>query len=717
MAGKLRPTLLLFVVLALLHIAPIWSVHYLPTGDGPSHIYNAWILHGLLTGDAPPHIARAYQIDWKPHPNWTGHLLMAAAIAVVPPLVAEKLLVTFILVMLLAGAWFLNTSIDPRNSVYAFLAFPFLYAQTLVAGYYNYTLGVALFLFILGYWWRHRQRPSPASVVVLAVLLVLAYFSHPMSALLGCGSIVLLSLLLGRFAQLVALVPVSGLLVLFGRTEGSNVGAPLKTSIDWGAARILVDFDTIYSFGEDQRPIALTVAFACVTLILVTHLLDIRDRMRDRPRDANAIAGVVLALIAMMFWIPTAAGTRDLFTGRSQLFILLTLPAWFTPSLTRRWRAALLAALSLLAVANAAVVWKRIHGLSADVERLVRAFDPIEPDTTLLPLPYDRPHSESYVDVFVHAISYVALEKRLVDLANYEPSTQYFPIAHRGPALGSHLIDTNPGSIDLAQPVARADYVATYQLTRDAPNYQTLNFLYALVKDDGVLRIHHRRAPITGAFDLVLLPLLGTRTDLGAPAGARWRIDQQIRNRGPRPVRVLFRECLNDLPCELRVEAGQSIPVASSDRRFTFVRVPRGSTELLEVTTVARRTDVNRPETSVPIPAAPERAFSRGGTRLANIDTRQKKVGLRVYVFGEAPRHEVAFRLRAAGGGVVSERKFEVDNFGMFDNAELRSEVGGAPLPPLTDIEIEVAPDVRVWAFVTTTDADGRALVQASEAP
>jgi hypothetical protein len=710
---RLPTTLLLFVVLALLHIAPIWSVRYLPTGDGPSHIYNAWILHGLLTGTAPPHIASAYQVDWKPHPNWTGHLLMAAAIAVVPPLVAEKLLVTFILVLLLAGAWFLNTSIDPRNSVYAFLAFPFLYTQTLVAGYYNYTLGVALFLFILGYWWRHRERPSPVSVSILAVLLVLAYFSHPMSALLGCGSIVLLSLLLGRVGQLVALVPVSVLLVLFGRTEGSNVGAPLKTSIDWGAARILVDFDTIYAFGEDQRPIALAVAFACVTLILVTHLL----HMRDRHRDANAIAAVVLALMAMMFWIPTAAGTRDLFTGRSQLFILLTLPAWFTPSLTRRWRAALLAALSLLAVANATVVWNRVHQLSVDLERLVRAFDPIEPDTTLLPLPYERPHSESYVDVFVHAISYVALEKRLVDLANYEPHTQYFPIAYRGPAIGSHDIDTNPGSIDLTQPAARADYVATYQLTRDAPNYQSLNFLYAVVKDDGVLRIHHRRAPITGPYDFVLLPLLGTRTDLGAPAGARWRIDQQIRNRGTRPVRVLFRECLNDLPCELRVEAGQSIPVASTERRFTFVRVPRGSTELLEVTTVARRTDVNRPETSVPVPAAPEGAFSRGGARLANVDTRQKKVGVRVYVFGEAPRHEVTLRLRAAGGGVVSERTFEVENFGMFDNAELRSELAGAPLPPLTDIEIGVAPDVRVWAFVTTTDADGRAQVQVSEAP
>lgn len=704
-------TLILFVVLALLYIAPVWSVHYLPTGDGPSHIYNAWILHGLLTGSAPPNIAHAYQIDWKPHPNWTGHLLMAAALTAVPPLAAEKLLVTFILLLLLAGAWFLNTSIDPRNGVYAFLAFPFLYAQTLVAGYYNYTLGVALFLFILGVWWRHRHRATPFSAGILAMLLILAYFSHPMSALLGCGAIVLLSLLLRRFGHLIALLPAGLLLVTFSRTGGSNVGEPLVTSINWGAAYILAGFDAIYAFGEDQRPIALAVAFGLLTLILVTHLL----HFRDRHRDANAIAVLLLAMTAMMFWIPAAAGTRDLFTGRSQLFILLTLPAWFTPALTRRWRAALLAALSLLAVANAVVMWKRVHALSDDLERLVRAFDPIEPGTTLLPLPYDRPHSDSYVDVFVHAVSYVALEKHLVDLANYEPHTRYFPVAYRGPALGSHDIDTNPGSIDLAQPLARADFVAAYRIHRDAPNYRTLHALYALVKDDEIVSIHRRRAPWSEPHDLLLLPLLGTRTDLGAPGGARWRIDQQIRNRGPRAVNVMFRDCVSDLPCEFQLPPGHSLPVASAERRFAFLLVPRGST--LDVTTVALRSDVVQPETSVPIPAAPERVFSQGGARLANLDTRQKKAGLRLYVFGEAPRHAVTLRIRASGGNVAAERTFEVDNFGMFENAELRSEVGGAPLPERMDISIDVVAETKVWAFVTTTDAAGRAQVYLSKAP
>src|SRR5215212_10528590 len=109
-----RWTLPLFVLLAALYITPIWSVRYLPTGDGPTHVYNAWVLRVLATGDAPANITRAYRIDWTPFPNWTGHALMALAMLVVPPIVAEKLLLTLILVLLFTGAWRLCTAIDPQ---------------------------------------------------------------------------------------------------------------------------------------------------------------------------------------------------------------------------------------------------------------------------------------------------------------------------------------------------------------------------------------------------------------------------------------------------------------------------------------------------------------------------------------------------------------------------------------------------------------------------
>jgi hypothetical protein len=697
-----RWTLPLFVALAVLHLAPIWSVRYLPTGDGPIHVYNAWVLHELVTGHPPANLAHAYRVDWKPHPNWSGHAFMALAMTVVSPLVAEKLLVTLIVALTLGGTWFLATSVDPRNDVYAFLAFPFTWTQTLVAGYYNFSLSIGLFLIILGVWWRHRERATLGSISLLAALLVLCNFTHPMAAGLACGSIVLLSLLTRRFGHLLALLPVIPLLAIFGSTSASNTGAPPQLHISWDAARILTRVETLYSFDDRHRPIAIALALAYAALIVVTLL-------RERRREAHAIAVLALALIAMMFWVPAAQGTRELFTGRMQPFVFLILPAWFTPRLAGRWRAALVTLLSVLAIANAAIAFERIRHFGRELEQLVRTFDSMQPGTTLLPLLFDRPHSTSYVDVFAHFIGYVALDRRMVDLSNYEPSTHYFPIADRFPVIGSHQIDTEPGSIDLAHPAAHADYVITWQLPGDAPNRRSLRSLYRLTRESGALAIYRRMAPLPGPRELLLLPLLGTRNDLGAPNGVRWRIEQSLHNRDSRPLRAVIRPCPNDLWCDRELAAGEVLPLATSERRFAYLDIPRGTGELLGITTVVRRSDVDRPETSIAIPAVPERSFTRGGTSIDTIDTRGQKVGLRIYVLGDGVRYPVTLRLRSADDDtLVAERRFDIDNFGTYENAELRSEIANTPLPPILRVEINGPPEARVWAFVTTTDEGGR---------
>jgi hypothetical protein len=224
----------------------------------------------------------------------------------------------------------------------------------------------------------------------------------------------------------------------------------------------------------------------------------------------------------------------------------------------------------------------------------------------------------------------------------------------------------------------------------------------------GIWSIYRRMEPLPGPRELLILPLLGTRNDLGAPNGVRWRIEQSLHNRHSRPLRVGIRPCPNDVCCDCELAAGEVLPLATSERRFAYLDVPSGAGELLGITTVVRRVDVDRPETSISIPAVPERSFTRGGTRIGDIDTRGQKVGLRIYVLGDGVRYPMTLRLRSATGGpMVAERRFEIDSFGMYENAELRSEIANAPLPPMLRVEID-ASDARVWAFITTTDEGGR---------
>lgn len=674
-----RITLALFVLLAALQIAPAWSVRYLPTGDGATHIYNAWVLHGLLTDTAPPNIERAYRIDWRPHPNWTGHALMALFIAVVPPLVAEKLLVTLCLALLFFGAWHLATTIDPRSGIHAFFIFPFAWSQTLVAGYYNYSLSVGLFLIILAAWWRRRM-------LLVTALLVVCYFTHPMATLLACGAVTLLSLTERRFAHILSIVPVAPLLIFFGGAEQSNVGKALDLHIEWGAARIIGAAEVIQSLDGGQQRF---ISFGVTALFAILCIVTIRQRQR-----ADALALLVLAFAAMMFWLPAPSGTRDLFTQRTSQFLFPVLAAWLTPHLAKRGRIAVAAALSVLSIANLAIVWRHVRIAGADNAHFVSTFRAIEPETTVLPLFFTREESGTMVDLFIHRISYVALEKRLVDYGNYEPGTGYFPVVWRDANIDTASIEGAPAGVDIVKWAPRAEYVVTASMPPGAAQKRDLDHRYRLLRASERFRIYRRNAPLRGDFETILLPLLGTRTDLGAPAGARWRVDQRVINRGEKPLRVIFEHCLDDIPCDFPLAPQEMIPIAATGRRFVRIRVLKGTAQQLQIDTVVRRTDVERPDLSIPIPAAHERDFQRGNLRIENV--RAGKIGLRVYLFGPRDWYEGTVRI---GSQVIP---FETDVF--YENTSLSSDTE-------TDIEIAAPDDAQLWAFATSANENGQTLL------
>src|SRR5437016_554073 len=93
----------LFWALAILQLLPIWCVRYLPMVDGPSHVYNSWIFRELLLHRGGL-IAQYFEIDWHPHPNWIGTAVMAVLMTIVPPIVAEKLFVSAIVLLFAVAA-------------------------------------------------------------------------------------------------------------------------------------------------------------------------------------------------------------------------------------------------------------------------------------------------------------------------------------------------------------------------------------------------------------------------------------------------------------------------------------------------------------------------------------------------------------------------------------------------------------------------------------
>src|SRR5436305_7363324 len=267
--------LALYATLALLSLVPFWTVHYLPTVDGPCHTYNSWVL--LHHGDPRyPLFGQYYKINAAPYPSWIGHAILALLMLAVPPLVAEKILVRAYALTLLAGAWYLAGSVRPGNRWLALLAFPFVFNFLFQFGFYNFSISLGLFLFILGFWWRHRDRPgSPVYGVGINLLLGLCYFSHILSFGLSLLAIAVLWLATLRrdgwrrhLLHVLVLAPQGFLPVWYFTRQGGNAIASY-----WPLSRLVGYFfhlKVLSPFGGHQDWVAGLLAPVFLVLAVLT---------------------------------------------------------------------------------------------------------------------------------------------------------------------------------------------------------------------------------------------------------------------------------------------------------------------------------------------------------------------------------------------------------------------------------------------------------------
>src|SRR5690349_10125799 len=86
-----KPGRYLFHAVVLLNTLPALLFRFFPTMDGPAHLYNARLIRELLGGNSA--LAPYVVLNDFPVPNWLGHFILAAAGAVVPAFLAEKILV------------------------------------------------------------------------------------------------------------------------------------------------------------------------------------------------------------------------------------------------------------------------------------------------------------------------------------------------------------------------------------------------------------------------------------------------------------------------------------------------------------------------------------------------------------------------------------------------------------------------------------------------
>ncbi|HEX9944768.1 MAG TPA: hypothetical protein VGG03_22390 [Thermoanaerobaculia bacterium] len=495
----------LFFALALLYVVPFWTVHYLPTVDGPCHTYNAWILRQYGNVEEYPLFQRYYEINTEPFPNWISHGVMALLMLAVPPLVAEKLLVSLYALLFLAGAWYLAGSVNPERRWPAFLAFPFVYNYLFQFGFYNFSISLALFLFILGFWWRRRERPDLSYAVGINLLLWLCYFSHILSFGLSLLAIAVLWLATLRrdnwrrhLLHVLILAPQILLPLWYFSVQGRGVVAS-----SWSFRRLLryfLELQGLFAFGRRQRRFLRVLAGAFWALALLTlwrENLRGSGRVRPKLREADAFLLLTVLFAVIYFSSPEGMSGGTLLKPRLSLYPYLVLIPWLSPNLGGRARRIATAVLAVAALLNAGYLIHWYGVLSSRMERYLSGLDPVRPDTRLLPLLLEHDTAGARVDVLGHAASYAALEKGLIDWDNYEATVWFFPIEFRATAPPPVIaeIEAQPGSLRSRPWKDRADYVYTWKMPPGHPLASRLDRFYDLisVENGGALWERRRR--------------------------------------------------------------------------------------------------------------------------------------------------------------------------------------------------------------------------------
>ena len=489
----------LFALLLVLHVVPIWVVHYFPTQDGPLHVENVL---ALLQHASSPLLQRWYVPNWGAQPNWLTQAMLAAILPLAQPVVAEKIVLTGYTI-LFPLSFRAAMPRGTRGWWAALLAFPFVHAFPFHMGFWNFCYGFALAFLAAGFYLRTRGRLGAGRFAVLAVLAVLLYLAH-MVALAG-AAIAMGSVLAWRAHVSWSRArgnPARRQLVRRGYTRRglalvAAAGPGVALALVWIAAhrehvasripflelaeKLAVGYALV---SIDRRELLLSAMVMLAMFVAAVHLLLARSGRGPRRRAQDGWILAAALFVVFYFAVPDVVAAGAHVSDRFAWFALVSAAAWIgtaTAPATSLRRIAV--ALAVIAVAALGVRLQKQRDLSDLMVEFVSAERAIGAGRVLLPLALS-PHGPRddagrrlgyRVKPFLHATGWIVAERGGVDLKNSQANTDQCPVRFSKELNPFKIIagslgrmEGMPPCVDLfAAEGAAADYVLVWGATRE----------------------------------------------------------------------------------------------------------------------------------------------------------------------------------------------------------------------------------------------------------
>jgi hypothetical protein len=463
---------LLFALMIVVQLIPIWAVTYLPTTDGAAHVGSAEAMRKM--GDPSLTVFRKYYyVSSEPSPNLIGHLAVAGLMSFCSAVVAEKVLVSLYIVLFPLAVRYAVRAIRRSASPLAFLAFPMVYSYLFAQGFYNFCLSIAVFFFVVGYWIRNRNRLNAWRGVVLAGLGLLLYVCHLFSLMMAVGVLGVLCVWFwvkaGRAGVRrvvvtgLAFLPVMVMAVLFRPSTGKFAGG----AGEWTPKQDLVDllqFHSLVSYRNGEVWLGGGVAGVFLAMGVLVVMERVRGRGRRCGRAENGgqsppygtgvpgerVRGgqsppygtwdglllVAVGLFGIYFLAHDDRSAHFYIPQRVMLYAFLVLLLWLAGqamTVRVRWLGALLG--MIFGVGFGVSHGLKYRQFSPQLHEFVSAGREIRRNSTFLPLIFaprgiDARGKATSIDVapFYMAAGYIAADRDAVDLRNYEANTDHFPV-------------------------------------------------------------------------------------------------------------------------------------------------------------------------------------------------------------------------------------------------------------------------------------------------
>lgn len=486
------------VGIIVLECLPFWLLPYFPSQDGPSHFHNAAVLADYATAPAYQEYYRI--VPFRTAGNMLTQYLLAGILKVTGSFFAEKLLLSGYVAFFCLSFLYLLRTVSPHASYFSMFSGVFVANWFLYMGFWNFLFSTCLLILTVGYYLRRAKEAENGGgwrvrhLIVLTVAGFLLYFTHAVGWV-GCivavgalGFPRILSFAPPRdhrtapgslrqalrqyAAPICALLPPAGLmLVQFGHSnEAAGCAIPSFQKLLWP----LYTLSFLSGVAASEMMLRNMALFALLAPFVWLAILLIRTRKYRRESTGLLLASAACVFLAVAG--PDCVGRGTYIHGRLGLFACIFYVVWLASALPA-WPRLALNGLAAFCCALALITFAVRFPILSEMSRSVSAFASVgasmRPGSTVLSLDL-RPEGETTrfsVDPFLH-VAGILTRRQIIDLRNYEASTDLFVTEFRGnrapsPALGTvKELQSSPPVFDIAryerETAGRVDYVLLY---------------------------------------------------------------------------------------------------------------------------------------------------------------------------------------------------------------------------------------------------------------